>query len=223
MQYINELIYGLFDRVLHLPGSFGLPLGVLAWAVVFMGSLGMGVVLWKQPLHGKLKGPLVIGILSLAAHLADYFVTLWVSPDLSLEANPLWRHIIHAYGLTAAKWYGLTGKILLAILSVEFYAYYLLHRRRLFPDAAADMTAFFRTFGARNAGRGVHVEGMVNYFSFMFALLGPFYFYIALLNALVDTSIYLYLPAAPLALLFYLMFLSWFYFVLNYREFRRSN
>jgi hypothetical protein len=222
MQSINEKAYSLLEQVLVLMEMFGLPLSIAAWITVFLGSIGMGLVLRKYSLRGNLNIAIIVGVISLAAHLADYIITLRISPDLSLEANPLWRNIIDAFGLGIAKWYGLTGKIMLAILSFEFYAYYLLFREGLFPETVATIVSFFRKFGASKKGRRLNMESILNYFSFMFALLGPFYFYIALLNSLIDSPAYLLFPAAPLALIIYLIFLSLFYFILNYRAFRRT-
>ncbi|MCP3954290.1 MAG: hypothetical protein GY697_19040 [Desulfobacterales bacterium] len=221
-QSINEKAYSLLEQVLVLMEKFGLPLSIAAWITVFLGSIGMGFVLRKYSLHGNRNIALIVGVITLVAHLADYIITLKISPDLSFEANPLWRNIIDAFGLDIAKWYGLTGKILLAILSFEFYAYYLLHRKKLFPDTADNIVSFFCKFGSNKKDKGPNLVTVVNFFSFLFALLGPFYFYIALLNSFTDSPAYFLFPAAPIALIFYLVSLSLVYFFLNYRAFRQA-
>jgi hypothetical protein len=221
MLKINENAYYLLEQILELMEVFGLPLSIIAWMTVFLGSIAMGVVLSKFSLLGNIHAAIWVGAISLTAHLADYFVTLEITPDLALEANPLWRNVIDGYGLGIAKWYGLTGKIMLAILSFEFYAYYLLQREKLFPEKTTGFLSFFRQFGANKTRRSPNLASIFNYFSFMFSLLGAFYFYIAMLNSLVDSHLYLFFPAAPIALLVYLLVISLSYFLLNYRKFRQ--
>ncbi len=191
----------------------------MAWITVFAGSIGMLLVLRKYSLSGKLKIPLIIGLTTLIAHLADYYITLKVSPDLSLEANPLWRNIIDSFGLNIAKWYGLTGKILLSILSFEFFAFYLIKQKSMFPEVASNIISFYQQFGKTQTTRKLNVECILNYFSFMFALLGPFYYYIALLNS--DSLFQNLLPAVPLMLILYLCALTILYFILNYSAFKK--
>jgi hypothetical protein len=53
----------------------------------------------------------LVGSMALAGNLAAYFVTVRHSPDLALEANPLWRNVLDHFGLRIAKWYGLSGKV----------------------------------------------------------------------------------------------------------------
>jgi hypothetical protein len=222
MRTINENAYTLMEKTLELMELFGLPLSILAWMTVFVGSITMGLVLRRHPFGGKVTAAIGVGVISLLAHLTDYIVTLQITPDLSLEANPLWRNIIDQWGLAVAKWYGLTGKAMLAILSFEFYAYYLLQRERLFPETANSLSSFFRNYGKSKTGAKINIGSIVNYFSFMFALLGPFYFYIAFLNSFSDSRHYLSLPAAPIVLLVYLIILSLSYFILNYRAFQKT-
>ncbi len=214
MHKLNDISYAFLEKVMHFFELFGLPLSLLAWITVFVGSIGMLIVLRKYSLNEKIKIPIIVGLLTLIAHLADYYITLKVSPDLSLEANPLWRNITDSFGLNIAKWYGLTGKIFLSILSFQFFTFYLIKRDLLFPEEASNILSFYQQFGRRTLDRKFNLENMLNYFSFMFALLGPFYFYIALLNS---NSIYqTIIPAAPLMLVLYLFALTILYFILNY-------
>jgi len=222
MHSINENAYILMEKTLELMEVFGLPLSILAWVTVFIGSIIMGIVLRKHPFRGKVNAAIIVGVVSLLAHLSDYIVTLQITPDLSLEANPLWRNVVDDLGLSIAKWYGLTGKLMLAILSFEFYAYYLLKRERLFPERAENLSSFIRKFGKSETGAKINFGSMANYFSFMFAMLGPFYFYVALLNGFSNSPLYLSLPAAPIGLLIYLISLYFLYFILNYRAFRKT-
>lgn len=219
---MNDFFYVLFAQVSRLVEGCGTSLSILAWTAVFAGAVAMGIVLSRHSLKGKLKAAGVVGLLSLAAHLSDYFVTLKITPDLALESNPLWRMMVDGFGLGVAGFYGLSGKILLAVLSFEFFAYYLIGRSRLFPEAAAGFLAFCRRFGGTGTQRRFNFEPVFNLFAFMFAWLGPFYFYIALLNGLIESPFYTRLPAAPLMLLLYLVLLVWLYFVSNYIAYKTN-
>ena len=64
-------------------------------------------------------------------------------------------------------------------------------------------------------------ENLVNFFGFAFALLGPFFFYVALLNALIENPVYLKLPAMPLVLGLYLVTIAVAYFTVTYGAFVR--
>ncbi len=165
-----------------------------------------------------------VGSVSLCAHLLDYAVTLRMSPTLGAEGNPIWRIAIDHFGLPIAKLYGLTGKILLAVLASEFFALYLIQRVELFPDRAEGFRSFWRGFGSARAGRSrVQWRNLVNFFSFSFALLAPFFFYVALLNSLVESPVYLRFPAMPLVLAFYLGVIVVAYFLTTYRAYTRSS
>ena len=220
MRRLNDTAYAFLEKVMQFFELFGLPLSIVAWITVFAGSIGMLLVLRKHSLNEKIKLPLIIGLATLIAHFADYYITLKVSPDLSLEANPLWRNMIDSFGLNIAKWYGLTGKIFLSILSFEFFAFYMIKRKSMFPVAASNIVSFYQQFGKTQTIRKINVECIINYFSFMFALLGPFYFYVALLNS--DSLFQDVLPAAPIVLIFYLFSLTILYFMLNYLAFKKS-
>jgi len=139
---LNEIVYQTLYQLFDLVTIFGTPLSILAWVTVFAGSVGMVFVLRMHHMKGKWKASCAVGSIALAAHLLDYYVTLKVSPDLSLEANPLWCIVVDKMGLKVALWYGLTGKIMLAVLSFEFFAYYLIHRESLLPNNANNFLSF---------------------------------------------------------------------------------
>jgi hypothetical protein len=174
----------------------------------------------KKRLHRAMFiSSLIVGGLSLAAHLLDYFGTLRITPDLAVEANPIWRIVVDKLGLTVARWYGLTGKIMLAVLSFEFFAYYLSSRTRLLPNTARGFVDFWGKYG-ENAHFG---SRLANFFAFLFALIGPFCFYIALLNALSTSELYMRIPAMPIMLAVYIMILTSIYLVGNYLSWRHNN
>ena len=222
MEALNARFNTLLDRAFDLIEPLGPTVAIAAWMTVFGGSIGLGVVLRSYPLRRVRLPAVAVGAVSLVAHLLDYAVTLRISPDLGAEANPVWRIVIERWGLGTAKAYGLSGKILLAILSFEFFAFYLLQRGALFPDRAMGFFDFWRRFG-KPAGpdRLISWRRMANFFAFSFAWLGPFYFYVALLNSLADSPAYDLLPAMPVVLVAYVALLTSTYLGLTYRAFKR--
>jgi hypothetical protein len=213
---VYDALYQLFDIITRL----GLPLSILSWLLVFLGSIGMAFVLRRHSMKGKWKLSLMVGGMTLAAHILDYYVTLKISPDLSFEANPLWSIVVQKMGLNVAKWYGLTGKILIGVLSFEFFAYYLIHRKSLMPKKADSFLSFCQNFGRGKGSKRLNFKTMLNFFSFLFSLVGLFCFYIAFLNSITDEGLYLLLPSMPLMLLVYLSVLIGVYFLSNYRSFK---
>jgi len=166
---------------------------------------------------------LLVGGTALIAHLLDYSITLKVSPDLFLEANPIWRAVIDRMGLSFAIWYGLTGKIILSILSFECFAYYMIQRETLLPEKIDGFVSFLRNFGKYNSSKKwPSLENMTNFFSFLFAFIGHFCFYIAILNSLVNRDAYLLLPSMPVMLIAYLVILTFAYLFGNYIFFKKS-
>ena len=83
--------------------ALGLPLAVAAWASVFLGALAMGAVLRRRDLADCRPKALAVGGVGLLAHLLDFGVTLRITPDLAMEANPIWRIVIDRFGLAVAK------------------------------------------------------------------------------------------------------------------------
>jgi hypothetical protein len=214
---VNNWAYENLERVFAWVGRLGLPLIIGAWMTVFAGMIGMVLVLRKRRLRGKLMPALAVGIASLAAHLLDYFGTLRITSNLAAEANPIWRIVLDRLGLSAAHWYGLTGKIILAVLSFEFFTYYLIGREKLMPPQARDFYDFWRNFGwsVRSS------ERLVNFFAFLFALIGPFCFYVAFLNSISDSDLYGRMPAMPVMLFIYIFILTIVYLYGNYRSYRK--
>ena len=190
----------LLARLLAWIQTWGIWLSWLAWATVFFGALVMARVtrgLWRREIRNK---ALAIIALAVVAHLADYVVTLYRSPDLALEMNPLWVNIVRRHGLTIAKWYGLTGKLLVSLLAGQMTAFYLAHREQLFPHASATtLGAFLRGLGSRAQTMPERLRNLFTVFAFFFAGLTFFYFYIALQNWIVDPALIDKLPSVPVA------------------------
>jgi hypothetical protein len=209
----------LLDQSSALVERLGLPLVVAAWLSVFAGAISMALVLRRRDLAGCVAPALVVGALALAAHLLDYAVTLRITPDLAMEANPIWRVVIDRLGLPIARAYGLTGKLLVSVLSFELYAWYLAQRRELWPERAAGFADFVRRLGAR-APRLANVR---SFFAFAFALFGPYFFYITFLNLVGDRDegLYAKLPSPPLAIAVYFAGVTAAYFAGQWRAFSR--
>lgn len=208
--------FGLVERL-------GVPIAVLAWIVVLGGSVGMGLVLRRHPMRGCWVPSLAVGSIAFVAHVLDYLVTLRISPDLALEANPIWRIVVDRMGLGVAEVYGLSGKILVSVLSFELFAFYLIQRESLFPDTATGFLDFQQRFGAPGTAPWVvRWQNIASYFAFMFALLSPYYFYIAWLNGIsANETLYDRFPSPLVAIAAYLGMLTVAYAVANYRAFRR--
>lgn len=220
MTAFNETVYKALYQFFDLMERFGLPWSILAWVLVFFGSIGMVFVLRRHSMKGMWKPSLIVGGMAFAAHILDYYVTLRMNPDLSFEANPIWSVVVHKMGLNVAFWYGFTGKILLAVLSFEFYAFYLIHRESLIPKEADGFLSFCRYFGRGKRSKKLNFITMINFFSFLFSLAGLFCFYVALLNSIVYKGFYLLMPSMPLMLLVYISVLVIAYFLSNYRVFK---
>ncbi len=163
----------------------------------------------------------IIGGISLAAHLSDYFITLHITPDLADEANPLWKIVLETYGLTLAKWYGLTGKIFLSILSFEFFAFYLISLKKLFPEEGLRFWRFLKKYGATSRKK-INFDFIFNIFSFLFAMLGPFYIYVAYMNSILYTSLYDKLIPIPIAMILYIIIMVFLYFLNGFSSYRNS-
>ena len=142
---LDEKLFDLMSQV----EALGVWLSVLAWLVVACGAVIMARALRGERRRGVWISATLVGAFALTANLADYAVTLHRSPDLGMEANPLWRNVVDRWGLQVAKGYGLTGKIL-----VE------LGRRSGAPplgpggDLASDLLAGHRTYLGYLQGRG---------------------------------------------------------------------
>ena len=215
-----RLLFDAFDLVQRW---LGLPLALLAWLTVAGGAAGMTLVLRRAGMRGRWMPSLAVGALALAGHSADIFVTLKVSPDLSLEGNPMWLSIVDAFGLPFALFYGLSGQFLVCVLSVQLFAWYLASRETMWPARAATFGEFVRGFGAASPKRwGVRWRSLGNFFAFLFSLIGPYFFYVAWLNSMVtDEARYLRWPSPVATIAVYLVALSALYFVVGWWSWRR--
>ena len=222
MTVLNKIVYSTLYQLFDLIARFGLSLSILALISVFSGSVGMVFVLRRHSMKGKWRASFMVGSMAFAAHILDYYVTLKISPDLSFEANPLWSIVVHKMGINVALWYGLTGKMMLAVLSFEFFAYYLIHRESLLPKQSDSFLSFCRNFGRDKRSKRLNLIPMLNFFSFLFSLIGLFCFYVALLNSITDESLFLLMPSVPLMLFVYLFVLVAAYFLWNYRSFKEN-
>ncbi len=175
----DEVAYSALELAFACAERLGLPLAILAWGSVFLGAVGMAGVLRRHSLRPFLLPSLGVGAFALFAHSLDYWVTLRMSPTLAMEANPIWRIVIDAFGLRLALAYGLSGKLLLSVLSFECFAYYLVQRERLYPTGADGLRSFWGAYGRPNSGyEAVRWANLVNFFCFGFALLSPFVAYV---------------------------------------------
>lgn len=208
----------LLDRAFEPTERLGLPLVVAAWLTVFLGTIGMGLALRRCDLTGCRRPALLVGLVGLIAHLLDFGVTLSITPDLAMEANPIWRAATTHLGLPLAKAYGLTGKLLVSALSAQLFAWYLAQRRELLPATATGFGDF-----VRQLGRGApHAANVRSFFAYSFALFGPYFFYITLLNVAGDTAWAPLLPGPVPAIATYFAFVAASYFALAWRAFLRG-
>ena len=213
----------LLARLLAWIETWGVWLSWLAWATVFFGALAMVRATRSARGRGAWTAAFVVTALAIVAHLADYMITLRISPDLALELNPLWRNILRRYGLGVAKWYGLTGKLLVSVLAGQMTAFYLGNRERLFPRGPAlGLGAFLRHMGERSTSWRERATTLFTVFAFFFAGLTFFYFYIAYQNSITDPAQLDRLPSVPAAVLTYVLLLCVAFLVLTYRAYRRA-
>jgi hypothetical protein len=211
----------LLFRLLALLQRLGVWLSVFAWLSVALGTATMAYVLRNQRLSIWRRAALV-GIVALAGNLADYFVTLHRSPDLAFEANPLWRNVVDHFGLSIAKWYGLTGKIFVSVLAAQMFAFYLSKREMLYPARADSLLRFLTRMGNRSRTLPERLLGLFTIFAFFFAWMNVFYFYIAYTNSLDDPDLLERLPSIPVCLLILFLTLAMAFSLTTYRDFRRS-
>jgi len=209
----------LLFRLLKLLELFGVWLSVLAWFTVSGGATAMAWALRGVRDRRVWGWAVAMFVVALVANLADYFVTLHRSPDLSWEANPLWRNVVDSYGLTVAKWYGFTGKIFVSILAAQFLAYYLAHRERLYPEQAGSLGEFLRRMGSRSRTLRERLLTLFTVFSFFFAGVNLLYFYVAYANWLEDADTYAYLPPFPIVVVTFVAALVGAFVALTYRAF----
>ncbi len=211
----------LLFRLLALLERLGVGLAVVAWLAVALGAATMAYVLRNEKVTIWRRASLV-GILALAANLADYFVTLQRSPDLTFEANPLWRNVVDHFGLRIAKWYGLTGKILVSVLAAQMFAFYLSQRETIYPEQARSLLHFLMQMGSRARTLRERLLGLFTIFAFFFAWINAFYLYIAYTNSLDNLDVLRRLPSVPVSILILVAMLAIAFSLTTYRAFRRS-
>jgi hypothetical protein len=210
----------LLIRLLAWVESWGVWLSWLAWATVFFGALAMWWATCNVRGRRIWTAAFIVTVLAIAAHMADYIITLRRSPDLALELNPLWRNIVLHYGLGVAKWYGITGKLLVSVLSGQMTAFYLGNRSRLAPRAAGlKFPAFLKRMGERSQTWRERGTALFTIFAFFFAGLTFFYFYIAYQNSITDPAQLDRLPSTPAAVLLYVVGLGLAFVTLTYRAY----
>ena len=211
----------LLFRLLALLERLGVWLAVVAWLAVALGAAAMAFVLRNEKVTIWRRASLV-GILALAANLADYFVTLQRSPDLTFEANPLWRNVVDHFGLRIAKWYGLTGKIFVSVLAAQMFAFYLSRRETIYPAHARSLLHFLMRMGSRARTFRERLLGLFTIFAFFFAWMNAFYLYIAYMNSLDNPDVLDKLPSVPVSILILVATLAIAFSLTTYRAFRRS-
>ena len=208
-------------RLLALLERLGVWLSVVAWLAIALGVAAMAYVLRNERVSIWRRASLV-GILALAANLADYFVTLQRSPDLTFEANPLWRNVVDHFGLRIAKWYGLSGKIFVSVLAAQMFAFYLSRRETIYPSQARSLLHFLMRMGSRARTFRERLLGLFTIFAFFFAWVNVFYFYIAYMNSLDDPGMLEKLPSVPVSILILVALLAIAFSLTTYRAFRLS-
>jgi hypothetical protein len=223
MAEFNNQTYRFLEELSYFLQKLGLPLTVLAWFSVFLGVIGMCFILRKHSMVGKWRLSLIVGGVALFAHILDYVVTIRLNPSLSFEANPIWCIVVEKMGQEIAKWYGLTGKILISILSFQFFAFYLIQRETLLPKKANGFIDFWKNYGRTKKGRTVlELSNITNLFCFLFSLSGSFYFYVVFLNSITDERLYMIMPSMSLTCFLYVVILSSIYLLGNYWKFRKT-
>ena len=209
---------GLLSLLAVIEGV-GVWLSVLAWVSAAAGTVAMVYILRTEKRRAVWVAAAIVGGVALVANMADYVVTLYRTPDLSLEMNPLWRNVVDHVGLVVAKWYGLTGKIFVSIVAGQMFAFYLANRERLFPVGARSLPQFLLRMGNRSQTIRERFVALFTIFCFFFAGIQLFYFYIAYLNWLVHSELRNHLPSVPVALFLLLLSLTIAFVGLTYRGF----
>ena len=210
-------------RLLSVLEGLGLWPSVVAWLVVASGCAIMTVALRGERRQSVWVPAAIVGTVALGANLTDYFVTLVLSPDLAAEANPLWRNVADQWGLRAAKWYGLTGKILVSWLAGQMFAFFLANLSRLYPSRARSLGQFLLRMGDRSKTRRDRGLALFTLFAFFFSGIQLLYFYIAFLNWLDGSLLLDRLPSIPLAIVLLLLAIATAFALVSYRAFLRDD
>ena len=221
MDFTDKMYQFLFS-IFGLVEKLGPSICIIAWLTVSISSILMLFAIRKGMTKRIFILAFIIGIISLAAHLSDYFITLHITPDLLEEANPLWKIVLETFGLKFAIWYGLTGKLFLSILSFEFFAFYLISLKKLFPKGNLQLWEFLKKFG-KTFDKKINFGFIFNIFSFLFAMLSPFFFYVAYMNSIVYTSRYDKLIPIPIGIILYLIILIILYFLIGFNIYKKGS
>ena len=221
--YLGVLLEAELIHLMHAVQQAGVWPAVLAWITAVAAPLIMAYVLRDEKRPAVWLPAALVGAVALVANLADYVVTLSYNPDLSLEVNPLWRNVVDHFGLTVAKWYGLTGKICISIAAAQMFAFYLVNRARLFPREAGSLPQFLIRLGTRPATFRERIVALFTVFAFFFAGVQLFYFYIAYVNSLVHSELRHHLPSVPFALFLLLGVLTIVFVAITYRGYAVSS
>ncbi len=212
-----------FFRFLKIFEGVGLWLSIVAWFTVAGGAIVMFLPLRKVKRKSILISGAIVAAVVLAGNLADYFVTLHRSPDLALEANPLWRNVVDQLGLGIAKWYGLTGKIFVSILAGQMFAFYLANRERLFPVRAGTLREFLMRMGERSGNLRERFLALFTMFAFLFAFVQFLYFYIAGLNWITDADLLACFPPISLTVVCFVGLVFLAFVTITFQAYRNSS
>ncbi len=199
---MNNTAYEALAWVYDMVGAFGLPLAIAAWVTVGLAALGLALLLRRcEHAPGERRWAVIAGIVALVCHLQDLGLTLLVTPDLALEANPIWLAVIHAWGVPVSIAYGLSGKLLLSLLSYQLFALYLIQRRGLYPPSEdeAVFRAFWKAYGAGPGLGPQRLLSWTNLFAFVFPWVAPLMIYASVLNTTEHPSLLRLLPPWPVA------------------------
>jgi len=200
--------------------QLGVGLPLLAWVSVVFAVGAMSFALRHERRVAVYTAGAGVAVLALAAHLADYLVTLHRSPDLALASNVLWRATVDGFGLEAAKVYGLSGRILISILAGQMFAFYLSNARRLYPRRARSFLEFALRLGNRAGTARQRGLAVLTWSAFLFAGMQAQCFYVALFNAVDDPARAGRMPSVPAVTVALLLLLSAACLTLTYATFR---
>jgi hypothetical protein len=199
---------------------FGVVPALMAWIVSVFAVVAMTFAQRNERRIAVHMAAAGVGAIALAANLFDYFVTLGHSPELSLEANPLYSGMVAGYGVETAKLYALSGKIMVSILAAQMFAYYLSNIERLYPKRASTLVEFAFGMGSRARNTRERWAALFTLFAFLFAGVQPLYFYIGILNGIQHSARMAVLPSVTTAIIITIVFVYAAFLVLTYGAYR---
>jgi len=187
-------------------------LALLTWALLLAGVLLLARWLRTQDTqpHRRVAG--LIGGLALLSHLLDFGAILALDPGLIDNSSPLWLAVRDHLGAPTALIYGLTGKLLIALLSHQLYLTYRLQRVALFPTARiTSHRDFYQAFG------GTHTANLLNLLSFTVPLLSPLLLCVLALELTESHNWLSVQPTLPSVVVGWLLLLPVLYFQVSHR------